>query len=190
MNLKRFFSALLILCLLASAVPALASSYYIDVDITNQIVTVYDNSSRRDKDIVRQMICSTGMSGHGTPTGTYTLPKKTVDSERTEWYYFAEYGCYAKWATRIKGKILFHSVLYSKSKKGPTSSSTKALGSKASHGCIRLRVSDAKWIAQHCAAGTKCRIFSSGSKNSSLRKKLLKSTFSRSNQSYSSFKKS
>ena len=189
MNLKRVFSALLVLCLLLTAVPALASTYYIDVDITNQIVTVYDSSSRNEKNIVRQMICSTG-TGSRTPTGTFTLPQKTVSAERTEWYYFAEYGCYAKWATRIKGKILFHSVLYSKSKKGPTSSSTKALGSKASHGCIRLRVSDAKWIAKHCPAGTKCRIYSSGSKNSSLRKKLLKKTFSRSNQSYSSFKKS
>ena len=29
-----------------------------------------------------------------------------------------------------------------------------ALGQKASHGCIRLRVEDAKWIYQNCESGT------------------------------------
>ena len=193
MRFGRFMAALMALCLLVALLPLpqnaarAASPYYIYVDITNQIVTVFDNGNISESGIARQMICSTGKSGTPTPTGTYTLPSKSRSSERTEWYYFPDYSCYAKWATRIVGGILFHSVLYNSNKVGPTSSSVNALGSKASHGCIRLRVEDAKWIAQNCPAGTKCKIYNSGSTNSTLRSLLKKSSFSRDQQSYYSF---
>ena len=190
--MKRVLCLLTLICLAVTALPfmgtaALAAKYYITVDITNQIVTVYVNGNTSDSGIVRQMICSTGKSATPTPTGTFSLPNKTYNTERTEWYYFPEYNCYAKWATRIYKGILFHSVLYTAAKKGPTKSSTNALGSKASHGCVRLRVADAKWIAQNCPAGTKCKIYSSGKKNTALRKKLLKKSFSVSEQTYASF---
>lgn len=188
MRLKRVLCLVTLLCLLATAVPALASAkYYITVDITNQIVTVYKNGNTSDSGIVRQMICSTGKSGTPTPTGTYSLPKKRYSSERREWYYFSKYKCYAKWATRITGGILFHSVLYSASKAGPTRSSVNALGSKASHGCVRLRVDDAKWIAQNCPAGTRCKIYKSGKTDASLRKRLLKKSFSVGSETYAHF---
>ena len=193
MRVKRILCLLTLICLAVTAVPflgtaALASAkYYITVDLTNQIVTVYKNGNTSEAGIVRQMICSTGKSGTPTPTGTYTLPSKTYAKERTEWYYFPEFNCYAKWGTRIYKGILFHSVLYSASKKGPTSSSVNALGSQASHGCVRLRVDDAKWIAQNCPAGTKCKVYRSGKANADLRKRLLKKSFSISSQTYDSF---
>ena len=52
------------------------------------------------------------------------------------------------------GGVLFHSVLYSAKKKGPTNSSVNALGRKASHGCVRLAVDDAQWICENCPEGT------------------------------------
>ena len=193
MRLKRVLCLALALCLLAAVLPTAgqeavaAAKYYITVDLTNQIVTVYNNGNTTEAGIVRQMICSTGKSGTPTPTGTYTLPSKTYSTERTEWYYFPVYKCYAKWATRIVGGILFHSVIYSASKRGPTSASVKALGSKASHGCVRLRVEDAKWIAQNCPAGTRCRIYNSGKTNAALRKRLLSKSFSRASETYDHF---
>lgn len=192
LRLKRIICLLALLCLLATALPlprdmAQASAkYYITVDVTNQIVTVYDNGNTSDSGIVRQMICSTGKAATPTPLGTFSLPTKTYNTERTEWYYFSEYNCYAKWATRIYKGILFHSVLYSASKKGPTSSSTKALGSRASHGCVRLKVDDAKWIAQNCPAGTKVKVFN-GSANADLAKRVKAKTFSRSSETYDHF---
>ena len=195
MTFKRFAAALLALCLAVISVSALggaaqaASKYYITVDVTNQIVTVYDASNVSDSGIVRQMICTTGKAATPTPIGTFSLPAKSRASERTEWYYFPEYNCYAKWATRIRGGVLFHSVLYTSAKVGPTSASVNALGSRASHGCVRLRVADAKWIAQNCPAGTKCKIYNSGKTNSSLRKLLLKRSFIRADQTYESFLK-
>ena len=193
MRLKRILCLLTLLAVALTALPlaglsALASSrYYIVVDTTNQMVTVYDRDNTTDAGIARQMICSTGKSATPTPTGTFSLPNKTYNTERTEWYYFSEYNCYAKWATRIYKGILFHSVLFSASKKGPTSSSTKALGKKASHGCVRLRVEDAQWIALNCPAGTQCKIYASGAKNEDLRKRLLSRSFSRDSESYDQY---
>ena len=188
MNLKRWIAMLLVAALLATAAPALAApSYYVTVDLTNQIVTVYQAGNVSKSGIVRQMICSSGKKGTSTPTGTFTLPKKSRSSERSEWYYFSEYRCYAKWATRIRGGILFHSVTYSTKKSGPSASAVRNLGSPASHGCIRLRVEDAKWIADNCPAGTKVKIYYSGKRDSALRSRLLKKTFSASNQTYGEF---
>ncbi|MBQ8110529.1 MAG: peptidoglycan-binding protein [Clostridia bacterium] len=190
MRLKRFLSLLALLCVLATALPTgLARAegrYYIEVDITNQMVTVYDSNNVSDSGIVRQMICSTGKNATPTPVGTYSLP--TPHSiERKEWYYFSEFNCYAKWATRVVRGILFHSVLYTAKKVGPTKASTKALGSKASHGCIRLRVEDAKWIAENCPGGTTCKIFKSAAKNDALRKRLLNRSFSRDEMTYDAY---
>ena len=191
--LKRMICLVTLLCLLATVIPALepeaeaAAKYYITVDITNQIVTVYKNGNISESGIVRQMICSTGKSGTPTPTGTYSLPSKKYSSERREWYYFSQYKCYAKWATRIVGGILFHSVLYTSSKAGPTRASVNALGSQASHGCVRLRVDDARWIAQNCPAGTRVRIYKSGKTNANLRKRLLSKSFSSSKETYAHF---
>ena len=153
MNLKRWIAMLLVAVLLATAAPALAApSYYITVDLTNQIVTVYQAGNVTKSGIVRQMICSSGKSGTATPTGTFTLPSKTRSSERAEWYYFSQYQCYAKWAYGIVGGILFHSVTFNKNKKQV--GDERNLGRKASHGCIRLKGEDAKWIYNNCPAGT------------------------------------
>ena len=192
MRFKRMICALLLVCLAAALLPAprtgaqAASPYYVEVDLTNQIVTVYDNGDMTEDGIVRQMICSSGKSSTPTPRGTFTLPKKSRASERTEWYYFPANACYAKWATRIRGGILFHSILYTRRKVGPTKASLRALGTPASHGCVRLKVDDAKWIAQNCPAGTKVKIFK-GSKNSGLHKKVLAKTFSRDSQTYDEY---
>ncbi len=125
--------------------------YKIGVDISKQRVYVYkwDGSSYSEQ--VESFKCSTGMEGYDTPTGTYQSGGKVTYDE---WYYFSDYNCYAKYAYRIVGGILFHSVLYNSSKKGPTNSSVRNLGRRASHGCIRLAVEDAKWIFDNCPLGT------------------------------------
>ena len=87
--MKRILSLLTLTCLLVTALPimgtALASSkYYITVDITNQIVTVYQSGNTSESGIVRQMICSTGRNATPTPTGTYSLPSKKYAQDRTE----------------------------------------------------------------------------------------------------------
>lgn len=125
--------------------------YKLGVDIDSQRVYVlgWDGSGYSKE--VKKFKCSTGMEGYDTPVGTYQSGGKVTFGE---WYYFQQYNSYAKYAYRIVGGILFHSVLYNAQKKGPTNSSVRALGHKASHGCIRLAEENAQWIFENCPEGT------------------------------------
>ena len=65
-----------------------------------------------------------------------------------------------RYAYRIYGPYLFHSVLYSeKDTSTLRQGSVDNLGRPASHGCIRLSVEDAKWLYNNCAAGTTVKIY-------------------------------
>ena len=123
--------------------------YKLLVDISDQRVYAYkwDGEAYTGKE--RKMVCSTGKDATPTPTGTYQAYGRMTG----EWYYFKTFNCYAKWAYGIVGGILFHSVVYSSSKK-LNQSSVNNLGRKASHGCVRLSVEDAQWIYENCPNGT------------------------------------
>lgn len=125
--------------------------YKVYVSIDKQRVYIYAWDGAGYNEEIKSFKCSTGMEGYDTPTGIYQSGGRVTYGE---WYYFADYNCYAKYAYRIVGGILFHSVLYNSSKKGPTSSSVRALGRKASHGCIRLAEENAQWIHANCPVGT------------------------------------
>ena len=148
--------------------------YYIDVDITNQIVTVYNTA---DGSIARQMLCSSGLNDL-TPMGTWYMPAKERDDERTEWYWMPNAYAWVKWPTKIYYAYFFHSLTYSKDDDSKMNQDAiDNYGVPASHGCIRLRVEDAKFIAENCLKGTRVRIFKSGVKNEALRSLLYVSTF-------------
>lgn len=123
--------------------------YKIVVDISKQRVYVGQWTGAAYTDLVKTFVCSTGKDATPTPTGTYQALGRGSD----EWYYFKDYNCYAKWGYVIVGGILFHSVTYNSQKK-LNRSSVANLGRKASHGCVRLSVEDAKWIYDHCPSGT------------------------------------
>ena len=125
--------------------------YKLYVSLDNQRVYAYGWDGSGYNKEVKKFKCSTGMAGYDTPSGTYQSGGRV---NAGEWYYFKDYNCYAKYAYRIVGGVLFHSVLYSAKKKGPTNSSVNALGRKASHGCVRLAVDDAQWICENCPEGT------------------------------------
>ena len=126
--------------------------YKLVVDVSEQRVFIYQWNGSDYGTLINEMICSTGIlkKSTATPLGTYQAWGPTGTGE---WYWFTKYKCYAKWATRIVGGILFHSVVYS-SRKVLNRTSVKKLGRPASHGCIRLQVEDAKWIYENCPAGT------------------------------------
>lgn len=180
MKLKKIILCIIMIMIAVTSVPVLdlsaqaATPYYIEVDITNQIVTIFRT---KDKSIARQMICSTGLD-NTTPIGTFTLPGRVQINDGKEWYYFNVYRVYAKYATRIDKGILFHSIPHNKAKDSSINKKDLALlGQPASHGCIRLRVADAKWIAQKCKKGTICKIFESGERDEELRTLLLQASY-------------
>ena len=126
--------------------------YKLVVDVSDQLVYVYQWNGSSFGACIKEMICSTGKKGPSTetPLGTFQMDGPTGTGE---WYWFSTYKCYAKWASRIVGGILFHSVVYSKNKV-LNQTSVRKLGRRASHGCVRLKVEDAQWIYENCPSGT------------------------------------
>lgn len=129
--------------------------FYIKVSISDQRVYVYRWSDGGYNQLIKTMICSTGF-GNSTPRGVFVSPGQ----RDARWHYFAEFHCWAQYAFIIKGNILFHSVIYSRKDENSLRRSTLAhLGHKASHGCVRLKVEDAKWIYEHCGEGQVIEIY-------------------------------
>lgn len=126
------------------------TKYKLKVSIDDQRVYVYGLNTFGEYELDRTFICSTGL-GNSTPPGIYT----TTTEPLNRWQYFQKFECWAQYSFRITGDIWFHSVLYD----APDTSTLRygsvyALGSKASHGCVRLQVEDAKWIYENCDEGT------------------------------------
>ena len=129
--------------------------YKVEVCVSKQRVYVYEWSYGAYSKLVKTMKCTTGAAATPTPLGSFKM-----GGPCGRWYYFKKFECWAQYASRITGGILFHSVLYSdKNEKTLRAGSVAALGSRASHGCVRLSVDDAKWIYNHIPAGTTCRVY-------------------------------
>ena len=124
--------------------------YAITVDVTNQVTTVYglDENGEYTK-VVRQMLCSTGTKATPSDVGDWVLSGRTA-----RWCYFPQWGGHAQFWTKINGSIAFHSVIYNSVNTMDLSvKSYNNLGKRASHGCIRLTVADARWIYNNCGEG-------------------------------------
>lgn len=163
-----------------------AGEYEIEVDLNNQIVTVYRGQGRTTDDIARQMICSSGLN-NATPTGEFIMPEIQKEDEREAWYYIGKFRLHVQYASRIVNDILFHSLPSEQNGASPTEETRLALGERASHGCIRLRPADARWIAENCPPGTLVRIFDGGFADDALRSLLLKTSYDSAQMRYASF---
>lgn len=129
--------------------------YYIKVNNTANVVTIYTKDSSGNYTVpYKAMVCSTG-------TATPQSGKYSLNGKRYQWHTLFGHTpgtyVYGQYATNIDGRnILFHSVPYT-TKSDPTSLEYweyDKLGTKASAGCIRLTVEDAKWIYNNIPSGT------------------------------------
>lgn len=95
------------------------------------------------------MDCSVGAYRTPTVEGSFTVGSKGLSfgSGHTCWYW-----------TQFYADYLFHSVLYKQGSK--TSIQDGRLGMHISHGCVRMRIGDAKWIHDSVPRGTKVLIYS------------------------------
>ena len=193
MILRKYLSLALALLMLLPVAPPPCHAisrdnydmpYYIVVDLTNQVVTVYDSAN---DGVVRQMLCSSGRNI--TPVGTFIMPRAKKAGERQPWYYIDMYRRYVRYASRIYDLILFHSIPYKRqSLQSIDARAAEALGEPTSHGCIRLRWQDAAFISENCLPGTLVKITDDIERDEALRELLRQQSFDASaGLSYDSF---
>lgn len=115
--------------------------YNILVDKSKQRVYVFNGET-----LVKEIICSTGKDETPTPSGRFLIGSKG------QFFYASDSSICYFW-TRIDNNYLFHSVIYDLNGY-PIKSEYDKLGSKASHGCIRLPYDDAKWLQDTIPYGT------------------------------------
>ena len=129
-------------------------SYWLKVNKQMNVVNVFArDGSGKYKIPVVAFRCSSGKS---TPLGTFYTPAKY------RWHELMG-PSWGQWNTRIHQGFLFHSVYYleeNDNKSLPVNTYNR-LGQTESHGCVRLRAGDAKWIYDNCALGTKVTIYKS-----------------------------
>ena len=121
------------------------TQYLIHVDINNQKTYIYKGEEDNWL-LIRTCPCSTGISGEETPTGSFTT------KEKGDWFFSDKYNQGGKYWTQIVGDILFHSVPFDRDK---STIVDYTLNKPASHGCIRLSISDSKWIYNNITKGSK-----------------------------------
>ncbi|MDO4740424.1 MAG: peptidoglycan-binding protein [Eubacteriales bacterium] len=140
-----------------------ALPYRLVVDVDQQKVFAYAWDGEGYTSLVREMICSTGTVETPTPVGVYS--EKT--GPLNVWHKFRVYHCWAQYSYVIEGGIMFHSVLYYNRVNEETGEETPGyldkasvenLGTRQSHGCVRLEVEDAKWIYLNCPRNTEVEI--------------------------------
>lgn len=125
--------------------------YYLEIDKGNQVVRVYEKDENGlYTRLLRRMVCSTGKSDSGLENKLYT-----VHSTRARWMSTVVDGVMCQYGTRFEEHIWFHSLPYFGYNNSCMDMDAYAqLGSRASHGCIRLLAADAKWIYENAPKGT------------------------------------
>lgn len=124
-----------------------SDDFRIEVDLTKQKVFVYYKDN-----LIRDIICSGGTDQSPTPLGEF----KT--SEKIEYDWIPRFNVGAYYWIRFYKKYLFHSVPFDENKEMIIEEYEK-LGSPASHGCIRLKLDEAKWLYEKLPLGVKVIIY-------------------------------
>ena len=114
---------------------------YILVNLEEQQVYIFYGTNHNWK-LINTFSCASGKSSTPTVRGHFNLGVKGL--------YFRSGSAYCKYFSQITGNYLFHSILYDSN--GNVLDST--LGEKASHGCIRLALDNAKYIYDNIPIGS------------------------------------
>jgi len=111
------------------------TGYFIWIDLSSHRVNIF-NGYNKKWHLVKSMVCSSGKRSTPTIKGHFKVGIKGS-------YFISSGGARCKYYTQISGNYLFHSVLYDR--KG-NYIIDNTLGASVSHGCVRLALSNAKYI--------------------------------------------
>lgn len=134
----------------------------ISVNRTKNTITIYAAGSDGIYDIpVKAMICTVGSASRPTDKGTYRtgyIYRWKDLGGRTEYQDNGDI-VYGQYVTHFYGAMYFHSVCYTEKGNNHTllTGAYNWLGNSGSHGCVRLRCSDAK-IIYRLAARQRCKV--------------------------------
>ncbi|MDR2974556.1 MAG: L,D-transpeptidase [Propionibacteriaceae bacterium] len=114
------------------------SSHWVDVNLTNQTVTLMDGSTPSTT-----FSMSSGAPSHPTPTGVYQVYSRVTSQSLSgtadgEYYYYDD----VHWATWFYEDFGFHTAYWHDD-----------FGTPVSHGCINLREADARAVFDWLAIG-------------------------------------
>jgi lipoprotein-anchoring transpeptidase ErfK/SrfK len=123
-----------------------SEDFMIEVDLSRQIVLVYYNGM-----LIKEMICSGGTQLTPTPIGEFST------TEKVYYQWVAKFGVGAYYWTRFYKDYLFHSVPFNEDGEMIEEEHSK-LGTPASHGCIRLKLDEAKWLYEKLPSGVRVSI--------------------------------
>lgn len=122
------------------------SSYLVIVKLSEHKVRIY-KGKRKNWTRAHTFKCTNGAPSTPTVKGTFTIGSRgsyfNTGSNARCWYW-----------TQFYGNYLFHSVIYDRSS-SPVNILDGRLGISASHGCIRMALSNAKWFYNNIPRGTK-----------------------------------
>jgi lipoprotein-anchoring transpeptidase ErfK/SrfK len=123
------------------------------VSIEEQRAFVYSRSRR----LITSLPISTGL-GDTTPTGSFRVFSKSAQA-----YYTPAPNERMKWMVRFtKGRggdnIGFHGIPYRVTAAGDVPFHTPVGLAPSSHGCVRMRVRDARWLFDNITIGTPVRV--------------------------------
>jgi hypothetical protein len=121
---------------------------WLEVDQASQLLRIMRGSVP-----IRITLISSGKPATPTPNGTFAIQNRGK--------FFSVGYASAKYYTSFKGwgRYMFHSILYDAKGREILPKAAERLGTKDSHGCIRLPLHDAVWIYNFVPKGTRVKIF-------------------------------
>lgn len=125
-------------------VPGRFPGKYIDIDLTKQLMTLFDGTTQ-----VGQYVVSSGKASKPTPTGTRTIE----GHDPRAWS--APYGLYMPWWMSMGGGYGIHEL---PEWPGGAKEGADHLGIPVSHGCVRLGVGPAEFVYNWTPDGTQVYI--------------------------------
>ena len=137
-------------------------SHRIEVDLTNQICTVYGIYSDGSKKGIMSEFVSTARKGKTTPVGTFKIQGASGGRKaKLRTAKMSSGSSYAEFLNRFTGAKCMHTVPYSKRQTTGHvfKSEFNKLGTPRSAGCVRMPWKMAKYIYEKCPVGTPVIVF-------------------------------
>jgi len=121
-------------------VPYIAEGKYIDISISNQVMTIFEDGLK-----VNEFLISTGRYGMPTPLGEFSVRSKEVN------HWSNQYKLWMPYSMNFYGPYFIHELPYWPS---GYHEGEEHLGTKVSHGCVRLGIGPAKYVFDWAEIGT------------------------------------